>query len=133
MYFAKHLDIKKDMRLLKITSVLSILTLFCTINTTIAQNNIQRNLLWEKSEITNPDEKTTRKVESFNGAIFDYRFKDLSLYTEKFNGSYANFKIVNPVYEALTIELSKAQLDQIAENPITFYPIEKMQMELLKN
>ncbi len=118
MYFAKHLHIKKDMRLLKITSVLSIITLFCTINTSIAQNNVQRSLRWERSEIANPDEKTTRNVESFNGAIFDYRFKDLSLYTEKFNGSFANFKIVNPVFEVLTVELSKTQLDQITESPI---------------
>lgn len=112
-----HLDTIKNMRLHKLLLILLIIAPFCTIKTTIAQNTIQRNLRWEKSEIANADEKTSRVVESFSGAIFDYRFKDLSFYTEKIDGSYENVKILNPVYEAVNIQLTKNQLELISEQP----------------
>lgn len=116
MYFAEYLDPKKTMRLLKLSSILSIFILFCTVMTSLAQNNIQRTLQWSKAEILNPDEKTTRKLESFQGAIFDYRLKDLSVYTEKFEGSLGDFKLINPVFEPLTTPLNPEQISQIPEN-----------------
>lgn len=107
---------KLTMRQLKIYIFLILTSIFCINTTLYAQKNIQRNLNWSIFEVSNSDVKTSRKVESFDGAAFDYRFKDLSIYTEKFNGSFGNFKIINPVYQNCNLNFSKSQLELISES-----------------
>jgi hypothetical protein len=106
------------MQLLKISSILVIFSSFCTPNNANAQKNVQRSLQWQKVEISNADEKTSRSVESFSGAIFDYRIKDLSIYTEKFDGSFNNFQLLDAVYEPLNVELKPSQLLEISASPV---------------
>lgn len=117
MYFAKHLDSKKNMRLIKYTSIFTLFITFCTISESIAQKIVQRSLRWEQAEVANTDEKTFRIVESFQGAIFDFRLKDMPIYTEKFDGSFSNVKIIKPVYQTVTTESIKKLANTLSEKP----------------
>ena len=70
---------------------------------------MSRNISWDIANVSNNDEKSSRVLESFDGATFDYTIKDLSLYTEKFKGSFQSFEIINAKYENLTQVLTDEQ------------------------
>ncbi len=116
MYFAKHLDNKKNMRLHKKISIFTLFVTICTISEGIAQKTVQRTLRWEQSEIANADEKTFRTVESFQGAIYNFLQKDMPIYTEKFDGSFTNVKIINPVYQVVKTESIKKLSNTLKES-----------------
>ena len=108
------------MRFRKITLVLIVLCSFLAVKNGYAQKYLSRTISWELANISNNDEKTSRALESFNGASFNYQIKDLSIYTEKFKGSYQSFEISNAKYEGLTQELNSDQISFIkTQNQIT--------------
>lgn len=98
------------MRLRKITLVVTIFCSFLAVKYASAQKYLSRNITWELANVANNDEKSSRVLESFNGATFHYQIKDLSVYTEKFKGSYQSFEITNAKYEKLNQELNAEQV-----------------------
>lgn len=97
------------MRFQRFNSFLAIICFLLVQKEAFSQKNFQRTLLWEQTTIANADQITSKKIESFTGAAFDFHFKDLSFYTEKFKGGFQSFSISQTKYEPLTIELSEEQ------------------------
>lgn len=99
----------------------AIITSFCTSNSAFAQKILPRFITWEQATVSNNDGKTSKNLESFSGASFDYRYKDLSFYTEKFKGSFQSFEITQAKYENTSQIFSEEQKLLINTNPeITF-------------
>ncbi len=97
-----------------------ILVIFCTfgaLNTVSAQSILSKKLTWRSSEILAPDQTNSIKLESFDGAVFDYRYKNLSFYTERIKGSFHSVEIIQAQYETLSQPLSKEQKDSISSSP----------------
>lgn len=94
------------------------LLFFCTQFAVFAQNSFNRTLNWEVKTVSLPDNINTKQIETFDQAIFDYRFKDLSIYTEKLNQAYASVEIINAVYKPLSIQLNEEQKKIINNTPI---------------
>lgn len=94
------------------------LLFFCTHLITNAQNSFNRTINWETKTISLPDNINTKQIETFDQAIFDYRFKDLSIYTEKFNQAYSSVEIINAVYKTISIQLNDDQKKIIKSSPI---------------
>ncbi len=109
------------MQIQKITPLLAIFIVFCTANSSFAQKSLPRTINWERAEVSNNDGKTSRNLESFDGASFDYRFKDFSFYTERFKGSFQSFEITQAKYENSNQLFSEEQKILIKTEPeITF-------------
>ncbi len=85
------------------------LLFLCMHFSAFSQNPLNRTLNWEVKTVALPDNINTKQIETFGEAIFDYRFKDLSIYTEKLKQAYASVEIVNAVYKPLTIQLNEEQ------------------------
>lgn len=98
-----------------------IIVLFCTYLSATAQKNVSRAISWELKNVALADNISTKQIETFDQAIFDFRYKDLSIYTEKFNQAYASVEIVNAVYKPLSIQLKDEQIKLIQESPIVEY------------
>lgn len=96
---------------------MAITSCFCTLNSVYAQKNLYRTITWEQSEVSNNDGKTSRKLESFSGASYDYQFKDLAFYTEKFKGSFQSFEITQAKYESSTQLFTEEQKKIISADP----------------
>lgn len=97
------------------------LSLFCTNLSLYAQKNYSRVINWEVKTVALPDNINTKQIETFEQAIFDHRYKDLSIYTEKLNQGYSSIEIINAVYSPLSIQLNDDQKKLIKNEPIVEY------------
>ena len=108
----------------RLTAIIAFFSLFCATTNSLAQNSLARKIQWEMATISNNDGKTSQQLESFSDATFDYSYKNLSFYTEKFKGSYQSFEIVNPKYELALQKFDVLQKTLIStEATLEFSPV----------
>ena len=108
----------------RLTAIIAFFSLFCATTNSLAQNSLARKIQWEMATISNNDGKTSQQLESFSDATFDYFYKNLSFYTEKFKGSYQSFEIVNPKYELALQKFDVLQKTLIStEATLEFSPV----------
>jgi len=108
----------------RLIAIIAFFSVFCANTNSFAQNSSARKIQWEMATISNNDGKTSQQLESFSDATFDYAYKNLSFYTEKFKGSYQSFEIVNPKYELALQKFDDIQKSLIStEATLEFNPV----------
>lgn len=111
--FKPFIKTKITMRKYHLPLILTVFFTFSVFSSVSAQTILSKKLNWYSYEILNPDQINTIKLESFDGAIFDYRYKNLSFYTERIKGSFHSVEIFDAQYEKLSQVLTQEQKDSI--------------------
>ncbi len=90
----------------------------CTVSSTYAQKSMENKIDWKTNTIDLLDQSGTKKIEVFDGAIYDHRYHDLPLVTGTLSGSFSSIVLEDAAYKEVSIELSNEQKKNIKEQPI---------------